>query len=310
VTNVAVVDCGTNSTRLLVADRHGTTLRREMRITRLGQGVDATGTLAPEALERNYECLRDYAAIMRDNDVTHARLVATSAARDASNGPEFLERAAAITGARVALISGDEEAELSYRGATSDLPESDDVTMIVDIGGGSTELAARLDGRLAAHSMQVGCVRVTERALGSGVVTPTSEALAREMVDDALDDALRRAPELGTLIGRVRLVGLAGTVSTLAALDAGLEHYDRDAVHHRELTRSTVGEWRRILGEEPPSARLERAGMVKGREDVLVAGLIVLEEVMDRFAIDALITSESDILDGLVAALNDELDAA
>jgi exopolyphosphatase/guanosine-5'-triphosphate,3'-diphosphate pyrophosphatase len=300
---VAAIDCGTNSTRLLIVADDGTQLVREMRITRLGQGVDASGSLAPEARERNNECLRHYAELMRAHGVGRARLAATSAARDATNGAEFLAEASRITGATVELLSGAEEAALSFAGATADLEPSERVTMIVDIGGGSTELAAEIAGHLVARSMQVGCVRVSERALGHGVVSPEGERAARELVRAALDGALAAAPELGALAGRVRLLGLAGTVSTLAQIDAGQARYDREAVHHRLLTRSDVRRWREVLGAESPAERLEHPGMVRGREDVLVAGLVVLEEVMDRFGADELLTSENDILDGLVAEM-------
>lgn len=300
---VAAVDCGTNSTRLLVADDDGTTLRREMRITRLGEGVDSTGELAPAALERTYAVLAEYAGYMGELGVGRGRLVATSAARDAANGTEFLAEAARLSGCEVALLTGEEEAELSYLGATADLAPDERPTMIVDIGGGSTELAARVDGRLAAVSMQVGCVRVAERALGPGVVTPETEAAARDMVREALASALSATPALAGLVGGVRVVGLAGTVSTLAQLEAGLCEYRRDAVHHRVITRSTVDSWFRRLGAESPVERLGHPGMVKGREDVLAAGLVILEEVLDRFGVDRLLSSESDILDGIVTTL-------
>jgi len=301
--SVAVIDCGTNSTRLLIVDEQGRTLVREMRITRLGQGVDATGTLAADALERNYDCLGDYRVLMGEHDVVAARLAATSAARDASNGAEFLAQAARITGATVTLLSGRQEAELSYRGATADLRPIDLPTMIVDIGGGSTELAAQIDGVLWAYSMQIGCVRLAERVLGPGVVTEESLERARAEVVVQVERAISEAPRLGELVGHVRLVGLAGTISTLAQLDAGLSVYHRDAVHHRRLSRAAVARWRGELGAETPAQRLEHPGMVKGREDVLVAGLVVLEGVMDRFEVAELLSSESDILDGMAAEM-------
>jgi exopolyphosphatase/guanosine-5'-triphosphate,3'-diphosphate pyrophosphatase len=300
---VAALDCGTNSTRLLIVDDRGTQLCREMRITRLGQGVDATGTLAPEALQRNYAVLEQYAQLMKEFGVTRSRLVATSAARDASNGAQFIERAAQITGAEVALLSGDEEARLSYRGALGDLEDISLPTMIVDIGGGSTELAAQIDQQFVAHSMQLGCVRVSERFLGSGVVTSDAAARTWSMIDDEITHALILAPRLNDLRGHVRLVGLAGTVSTLAQLDLGQSQYDHDAVHHRTVTLERVAWWRETLGAETPDQRLQRPGMVSGREDVLVGGLFILEAVMRRFDCSALISSESDIMDGLIASI-------
>jgi exopolyphosphatase/guanosine-5'-triphosphate,3'-diphosphate pyrophosphatase len=300
---LAALDCGTNSTRLLICDESGATIRREMHITRLGQGVDATGTLAPQALARNYAVLEQYAAMMREAHVTRARLVATSAARDASNGTEFLDRAQAITGAEVALLSGDEEARMSYLGATADVAASDVPTMIVDIGGGSTELAAQLPEGFVAHSMQLGCVRVSERSLGTGIVSPEAAERTWRMIDEQITDAMTVVPRLHELVGTSRLLGLAGTVATLAQLDAGLEHYDRDKVHHRRLSLNDVVRWREILGAETPEDRLRRAGMVPGREDVLVGGLFILEAVMRRFVHDSLLSSESDILDGLIQSI-------
>jgi exopolyphosphatase/guanosine-5'-triphosphate,3'-diphosphate pyrophosphatase len=300
---VAALDCGSNSTRLLVADRHRGALRREMRITRLSQGVDESGTLTPEALQRSYDVLGEYRAYMDELDVERGLLVATSAVRDASNGQQFLARAREITGVDARILSGAEEATLSYSGATADLAPDSRLTVIVDVGGGSTELAVVLDGSMHSFSMQLGCVRVTERALGSAIVTPERDRDARVMIENELDRAFAAEPVFAGLRGGVRLVGLAGTVATLAQLDAGLVSYDRDAVHHRLITRATVERWRDTLARETPEARLARAGMVKGREDVLAAGLYVLDAVMQRLGVNELLSSENDILDGIVASL-------
>lgn len=300
---LAAFDCGSNSTRLLIADAEGRAMKREMNITRLSEGVDASGALKPEAMERTFAVLRAYRRDCDDAGVSKGLLVATSAVRDASNGAVFLSGAEEICGCPAKILEGQEEAALSYAGALGDLEEIDVPTMIVDVGGGSTELAVEVDGRLVSYSMQLGCVRVTERALGRGIVTPASEAAAREMIDTQLDAAFATAPEFSRVVGGVRLVGLAGTVATLAQLDAGLTHYDRDAVHHRVLSRGTVQHWRDVLARETPEQRLGHAGMVRGREDVLVAGLYVLDAVMECFGVDWLITSESDILDGIVASL-------
>jgi len=301
--NVAVLDCGSNSTRLLIAAPDGATLAREMRITRLSQGVDASGNLTPPALERSYAVLTQYRQLMDEHHVERGLLVATSAVRDAANGAEFLQRAAEITGVEARLLGGNEEATFSYAGATHDLAPDARPTLIVDIGGGSTELAVRVNEALRSYSMQLGCVRVTERALGSGVVTAAAESAAREMIAGELDRAFAARPEFSRLVGAVRLVGVAGTVATLAQLDAGLRLYDRGAVHHRHLSRQTVVDWRRRLGSLTPAQRLELPGMVAGREDVLVAGLFILEAVMGRFGVDELLSSEDDIMDGVAASL-------
>ncbi|HEY5267158.1 MAG TPA: hypothetical protein VIJ40_10120 [Acidimicrobiales bacterium] len=300
---VAAVDCGSNSTRLLIVDSLGEPLVRDMNITRLSQGVDESGLLLPEAKERSFKVLRHYRDACDASGVTRGLLVATSAVRDARNGAEFLSQAHHIMGFDAKILDGDQEAAYSFAGATATLPEVDQATMIVDVGGGSTELALRVDGALASYSMQLGCVRVTERALGRGVVSAQSDAAARSMIETELDRAFLAVPAFARVVSNVRLIGLAGTVSTLAQLDAGLEHYDRDVVHLRRLSRSTLQHWRDLLATETPEVRLTHPGMVAGREDVLVAGLYVLDAVMDRFKVDVLLSSENDILDGIVSSL-------
>lgn len=274
-----------------------------MRITRLSAGVDASGNLSAEALARSYRVLEEYRVLMDTRHVERGLLVATSAVRDASNGADFLDRAARITGVPARLLSGVQEAAYSYAGATRGLPPDDRPTLIVDIGGGSTELAVRADAAVRGYSMQVGCVRVTERALGAGIVTPAAAAAATTMIDEQLDRAFAAEPVFSSLVGRVRLVGLAGTVATLAQLDAELTHYDRAAVHHRLLSRADVQRWRDRLGALTPVERLALAGMVPGREDVLVAGLFILDAVMARWDASELLSSEDDILDGVAASL-------
>lgn len=288
----------------MIADADGRTVQREMNITRLSEGVDASGALLPAAMERTLDVLRAYRRDCDAAGVSKGLLVATSAVRDASNGAQFLSMAEEICRCPARILEGQEEAAFSYAGALGDLDEIDVPTMIVDIGGGSTELAVSLDGVLVSYSMQLGCVRVTERALGRGIVTPASDAATRDMIDGQLDAAFSAQPEFSRVVGRVRLVGLAGTVATLAQLDAGLTAYDRDVVHHRVLSRATVQHWRDLLARETPVQRLGHPGMVVGREDVLVAGLYVLDAVMERFGVEELVSSESDILDGIVASLH------
>jgi len=300
---VAAFDCGSNSTRLLIADASNTTLVRETNITRLSEGVDASGSLLVEAMERTFDVLERYRAACDHAGVTKGLLVATSAVRDARNGSVFLERAHDIVGFEATVLEGDREAAYSYAGATADLGEHSVPTMMVDVGGGSTELAVKLDGNLVSHSMQLGCVRVTERALGRGVVTPSSDAAARAMIEFELDRAFDAAPALGRVVSSVRLVGVAGTVATLAQLDAGQVHYERDVVHHRVLTQGTVRHWRDLLSRETPEVRLTHPGMVHGREDVMPAGLYVLDAVMARFKVGELLSSENDILDGIAISL-------
>jgi exopolyphosphatase/guanosine-5'-triphosphate,3'-diphosphate pyrophosphatase len=299
---VAALDCGSNSTRLLIVDAKNETVFRDSRITRLSQGVDATMTLTQEAMARSFDVLSDYRTMMDEAGVSRGLLVATSAVRDASNGDDFVDEARRRTGVDAKILSGHEEAAYSYAGATTGLPADDRATAIVDVGGGSTELAVMVDGVLESYSMQLGCVRVTERALGKGVVTARSRDAATAMIGEQLDKAWEAVPAFATL-GDVRLIGLAGSVSTLVQLDARMETYDRELVHLQRISLATVREWRDRLASEPPQARLARPGMIRGREDVLPAGLYVLAAVMERLGVDELLSSESDILDGITSSL-------
>ncbi|OYV60238.1 MAG: hypothetical protein B7Z69_04780 [Actinobacteria bacterium 21-73-9] len=300
---VAAVDCGSNSTRLLITDPEGRAMAREMRITRLSEGVDASGELTEVAVARTLAVLEEYHGLCERAGVTRGLCVATSAVRDARNGGAFLARARETLGFDAVVLSGEDEATYSFEGATVDLAEEGRPVAILDVGGGSTEIASRVDGRVLGYSMQIGCVRVTERALGPDPVDAEHATRAVAMIESALEAAAAAAPELFALGPDLRLVGLAGTVSTLAQLDAGLDHYDRAVVHHRRLSREAVLAWRDRLGSEPPAARLGFPGMVAGREDVIVAGLYVVDAVMARLGVDELLSSESDILDGIAGRL-------
>ena len=300
---VAALDCGTNSTRVLIASATGEPLAREMRITRLGQGVDASGALASEAIDRVLAALREFRDLMDHFGVTRGRLAATSAARDASNGSAFLAAASEVAGVEAEILSGEEEGALSFAGAMAGLAPSGGDDVVLDIGGGSTEVVLSRDGVLFAHSMQVGCVRVAERTLASDPPSAEELAAARSMAEVALDGAYAAIPQLRELRPGSRLVGLAGTVATLAMLDQGLVDYDRERVHHHWLSIDAVTHWRIVLSSEDSEARRRRPGMVPGREDVILGGLVVLEACLERFGLEGLLTSESDILDGMVAAL-------
>jgi exopolyphosphatase/guanosine-5'-triphosphate,3'-diphosphate pyrophosphatase len=299
---VAALDCGSNSTRLLIVDATNETLFRDSRITRLSQGVDASMTLTSEAMTRSFDVLSDYRTMMDRAGVSRGLLVATSAVRDASNGDVFLDEARRRVGVDAKILNGHEEAAYSYAGATAGLEPDGRASAIVDVGGGSTEIAAMIDGVLESYSMQLGCVRVTERALGKGVVNAQRRDAATAMIGEQLDRAFLAVPAFATL-GEVRLIGLAGSVATLVQLDARMETYDRTLVHHRRISLATVCEWRDRLASESPEARLARPGMIRGREDVLPAGLFVLAAVMERLGVDELLSSESDILDGITASL-------
>ena len=300
---VAAIDCGTNSTRLLVVDSDGSTLERLMQITRLGAGVDSTGRLAPESIERCLSVLREFRQVMDKFSVVGGRLAATSAARDASNGAEFLTAAGEVTGIEPELLAGTEEGRLSMAGALSDLGHEEGPFLILDIGGGSTELVAGTgpeDPGLSVVSLQVGCVRITERFLISDPPTPAELEEGEAMVNELLDQAIADHPRF---LAAHRLVGLAGTVTTLASLHLGLERYDRDRVHHAVLSVGDIYDWYRTLASEVTVARLDRAGMVPGREDVIVGGALILAAVMTRFGFDECLVSEADILDGMAASL-------
>ncbi len=302
---LAAVDCGTNSTRLLVVGPSGDVRAREMTITRLGEGVDATHQLRPDALERTFAALRVYRSIMDAEHVGRARLVATSAVRDAVNGEDFLLPAADIIGTPAELLSGREEGRLSFAGATGDLPAAPGQVVVLDIGGGSTEIVTRSAGKILSVSLDIGCVRLTERYLHSDPPTPGEVAATVQAVDAELERAREVIPLLADLGPAGRLVGLAGTVSTLASLELGLAEYDRDRIHHAVLPLEAVERWCDVLGEEPVAERARRPGLPRGRQDVIFSGALVLREVMRRFGLQECIVSESDILDGLVMSLRE-----
>lgn len=299
---IAAIDCGTNSTRLLVADATGRPLERLMRITRLGQGVDATGSLAPEAIERCLVVLTEFRGVMDGLDVGRGRLAATSAARDAANGDEFLRAAGEATGLVPELLSGIDEGRLSMAGAVAQLNPADGPFLVLDIGGGSTELIAADgpdDPELAAVSLQLGCVRLSERFLTGDPPTADELSAAQSEVAAQLESAIAAHPRY---LSTRRLVGLAGTVSTLASLHLGMEVYDRDRIHHAALAADDVRGWFERLAAEPTGRRLTRPGMVPGREDVIVGGAMILDAVMQRFGFIECLVSEADILDGLIAS--------
>ncbi len=300
---VGALDCGTNSTRLLVADPDGTTRVRLMRITRLGQGVDATGELEQAAIERTVAVLEEYRSVMDDAGVTKGRLVTTSAVRDARNGETFLRAAADAVGFAAELISGEEEGRLAYAGATAGLARSDADDMVVDIGGGSTEIVLQRDGVIEAYSMNIGCVRLTERFLAHDPPTSAEMGAMRASIVDALEQARAGLADLASLRRPTRLLGLAGSVTTLGALALGLETYDRDAVHHSVLTKEAVAHWSATLAAESAADRANRGVIAPGRVDVIVGGASVLNELMAFFDLEDCIVSETDILDGIAMSL-------
>ncbi len=296
----AAIDCGTNSTRLLIARPGDPASERLNRITRLGQGVDRTGRLAPEAIGRTMAVLREYRAVMDRHSVGAIRMTATSAARDASNRDEFFDAAEAIVGVRPELLAGDEEGRLSFAGATAELEPGGGPWLVVDIGGGSTELVVGPGpdgGPRAVRSLDMGCVRLTERFLAGDPPSPESVAEARAFAAGLMEQAVSDQPAF--LEGR-RMVGLAGTVAALAAVDQGIAEYDRSKVHHYRLEAARVGEMLTRLASMTAAERRAVPGIEADRADVIVGGTIVLAEVLSRFGFEECLTSEADILDGLV----------
>ena len=301
---VAAIDCGTNSTRLLVArdtgDGRFETLERLMTITRLGEGVDATGEIADAALGRVVECLQRYREVIDRHEVDAIRMTATSAARDARNREHFFDLAEVVIGVRPELISGEQEAELSFRGATADLDPVDGPFLVVDIGGGSTEFAYGGDTFQKGISTDMGCVRLTEQHIHSDPSLPEELVAALSIVELHLDDVVAAIPEAPSA---TTLVGLAGTVSATAAIEQGLAEYDRDRIHHFVLTKDAVEDVFRTLATEDREDRLANPGMEEGRVDVIVGGLCVLVRIMRQFEFDRCLVSEADILDGLAMSL-------
>ena len=296
---VAAIDCGTNSTRLLVAEG-GTTLDRQMRITRLGRDTDATGALRPDAVDRTVEVLREYRSIMDRFGVERVRATATSAARDAANRGVFFDAAEDVLGVRPELLSGAREAELSFRGATADLDPDLGPFLVVDIGGGSTEFAFGTTEVLGSLSCDMGCVRLTEAYLHHDPPRPDELSQALSIVELHLQDVAREVPHAGDA---ATFVGLAGTVSAAAAVEIGLADYDRDRIHHFRLTRAAAEDVFRTLATEALADRIHNPGLERERADVIVGGMCVLVGVMRYFGFDECLVSEADILDGLAASI-------
>ncbi len=297
---VAAIDCGTNSTRLLVTDG-GRTIERLMRITRLGRGVDATGRLDPAAIDATCAVLTEYRHVMDRLGVSRVRMAATSAARDAANRADFFGPATEIIGVEPELLSGAQEAELSFAGATADLDPAGGPYLVVDIGGGSTELAFGSSTFDYGGSTDMGCVRFTEKYLHNDPPGPEELLACLSVAEAHLDEVARQHP---AMFDARQLVGLAGTVSTVAAVEQGLATYDRDRIHHFRLTRAAVEDVFRTLATESTADRVHNPGLEPERADVIVGGVCILVKVMRYFGFDDCLVSEADILDGLAASIS------
>jgi exopolyphosphatase / guanosine-5'-triphosphate,3'-diphosphate pyrophosphatase len=300
--NLAAVDCGTLSTRLLISASSGEAILRLMRITRLGEGVDRSGLLRPEAIERTLAVLREYRGLMSQHEVQTSRMVGTSALRDAVNRVLFSKPAAEVIGTELELLSGREEAELSFLGSTAELSPKSAPWLVADIGGGSTELVVGPEP-FGARSLDLGCVRVTERLLHHDPPTSDEIAEAKAWLKAQYNEAETQVPEFR----RARVfVGLAGTVSALARYDQGLVAYDRKAVHHYRLARPSVERALQDLAGIPASQRAGLPGIEEGRAALIVGGALVLSTLMAHFGFEECLVSESDILDGLVITMRTE----
>jgi exopolyphosphatase/guanosine-5'-triphosphate,3'-diphosphate pyrophosphatase len=298
---VAAIDCGTNSIRLLladVADGRLTDIARRMEIVRLGEGVDRTGRLSDAALARTRKALQVYAAEIAELGIDRVRMCATSASRDASNAADFRDMVRGVLGVDPEVISGDDEARLSFAGAVSGL-DAEPPYLVVDIGGGSTEFVTGADGVEQAISMDIGCVRMTERHLPSDPPTAAEIAAATRDITGAVDTALAAVP------GRAAhtLVGLAGTVTTVAALAQGLPGYDPSRIHHARVSREAVAKVADELLAMTTAERLALPVMHPGRADVIGGGALILKIVMERSGQDVVVASEHDILDGIAFSI-------
>jgi exopolyphosphatase / guanosine-5'-triphosphate,3'-diphosphate pyrophosphatase len=304
VTRVAAIDIGTNSVRLLVGqagpDGGLVTLDRRMTITRLGHGVDATGRLDAEAIERTVAVLGEYRAVLDELGASRIRMTATSAARDAANRDQFFAAAQAAVGVAPELLSGQEEAELSFAGATADLDVAQGPFLVVDLGGGSTEFAYGTDRCEASLSTDMGCVRFTEKYLEHDPPRPEELVAALSVAEAYVDDVRQAIPDFDRA---QTFVGLAGTITTAAAVEIGLATYDRDVIHHFVLTKEAAEDVFRTLATENRAQRLANPGLEEARADVIVGGLCVLVTIMRRLGLERCLVSESDILDGLASSL-------
>ena len=309
---VAAVDCGTNSLRLLVADvdldrAELTDLTRRMEIVRLGEGVDQTGRLAPAALARTIGVLREYADVIAGFGAQSVRMVATSATRDAGNAAEFVRRVSDVLGVAPEVLTGAREAMLSFTGATAELSaDHGGPFLIADIGGGSTEFvlgaaaaAGAAESSVHATSVNIGCVRMTERHLRGDPPTAREVAAATADIDAALDAVAEAVP-----VGEAKtLVGLAGSVTTVAAIAMGLPAYDAAQIHHARVCSADVHAVTLALLSAPRTVRADIGVMHPGRVDVIGGGALVLDRVIDRFGFTEVLVSEHDILDGIAWSL-------
>ena len=301
---IAAIDCGTNSTRLLIAGKNDNdehqTITRQTQITRLGEGVDSQHSLLPSAIDRTLVTLFGYKEELSKHDVSQVRVVATSAVRDADNGQVFLDAAEDIIGKKTECLSGLEEAKLSFQGATFELNKSKAPFLVIDIGGGSTEFAFGQEKCESFLSTDVGCVRLTERFIQNDPPLPEELSAALSLIDLHLDDVLMEIPSLNQA---TTIIGVAGTVITTSMIEQGLDSYSYNKVHGHRMSKESIEEVFRLLVTDDRNGRLSNPGMEEGRVDVIVGGLCILVQVMRKFNFEEILVSEKDILDGLTLSL-------
>lgn len=308
--STAVIDCGTNSTRMLITDATGeNTLERRFTLTRLGEGVNASGALKPAAIERTLACLRGYKRVMDRYMISSVRAVSTSAVRDSDNRSDFLNAASSLVGKEFECLPGDEEARLAFQGAVSDLRPSDGPFLVVDIGGGSTELSYGVNKCESSVSLNLGSVRLTEQYMHHD--PPLAEELSSCLsiiklhLDDAVQHLNSQASTFSNALAekQLQMVGVAGTVTTAASVEIGLDTYDRDRIHHFRMTKAAVEDVFRTLAVEPLSDRVHNPGLEHDRADVIVAGVCILIGIMRFFGFEECLVSECDLLDGLIQSV-------
>ena len=295
----AAIDIGSNSTNLLIVDQSGQTLERIVRSTRLGANIATTGALSAESMQRTLECLSEYESLIKQHKVSRRRTVATAACRVANNTSQFFAEVKKISGTEPELISGEIEGALSFVGATSSLDEKM-ATLVVDIGGASTELMVGTEALDFAVSLPFGAVNLTEAELHRDPPRPEELTNAISLVSDAIDDVAHNYP----LIGQIdRVVGVAGTIVTVAAVEVGQKTFDPSALHKLKLSREAVEDVFRTLATERLSDRVFNPGLPRDRADIIVGGCCVLVAVMRRLQISEIVVSQYNLLDGLISEL-------
>ena len=295
----AAIDIGSNSTNLLIVDQSDQTLERIVRSTRLGANIATTGALSAESMQRTLECLSEYESLIKQHKVSRRRTVATAACRVANNTSQFFAEVKKISGTEPELISGEIEGALSFVGATSSLDEKM-ATLVIDIGGASTELMVGTEALDFAVSLPFGAVNLTEAELHRDPPRPEELTNAISLVSDAIDDVAHNYP----LIGQIdRVVGVAGTIVTVAAVEVGQKTFDPSALHKLKLSREAVEDVFRTLATERLSDRVFNPGLPRDRADIIVGGCCVLVAVMRRLQISEIVVSQYNLLDGLISEL-------